>query len=363
MGISTFGLVCLDQHRLQTWAWQFVILSVVVAVADAITIQSCWRWLVISIYAWSAWSKFDEGFFVNHGLFLLDGIFKAIGFHKVTIFWSDSFVWKVTAAIPSFELLIALGLAWQRTRKLALAGSTIMHLGLLLALGPLGHGHKPGVLCWNLFFLAQNWMLFRQSPLASAASVCLESRSGNLTARLAVTAAIVWPAFAPFGYCDHWPAWAVYAARLERVTVLIPAEEQGKLSPEVRQHLGPQTLMGEWHPLRIDRWSLEILFAPIYPQDRFQIGVAIGLAKRFDLKQIRVEIEGPGLSGRKARPVQVFVGLESLNELANTFRCNAQPRLERFASSNIQNSEFSQIVNHALLIAEVPENRSREYPE
>jgi hypothetical protein len=337
MGISTFILVCVNQHRLQPWAWQFIILSVILASADDSTARSCWRWLVISIYAWSAWSKIDYSFFVGHGRFLLDGFCKATGFIQESEFWPTSVRNTAMIAIPAFELLIAFGLAWHRTRGFALIGSMIMHGALLLALGPFGHDHKPGVLIWNIFFLIQNWFLFRQpqmtQPLASVPPLSPVVRIGNSFARFAVLAAMFWPSLESFGLCDHWPAWAVYAARPERVTVFVHSEEftklfGGKGGDTLKLYLGPQTMPDDWYPFRIDRWSLDTVFAPIYPQDRFQIGVALGLAHKCKLDQIRVVIEGPANRWTGKRTTREYIGLQSLNRLAKTFRCNAQPRLD-----------------------------------
>jgi hypothetical protein len=331
LGMSTFVLVCIDQHRLQPWAWQFLILSVVLAAADGSTARSCWRWLIISIYAWSAWSKLDVGFFTAHGPFLMDGLCKSIGLSHGTQAWPAALRLGVAVAVPTFELGVAAGLAFRRTRKLALIGATILHGLLLLALGPLGHGHRPGVLVWNLFFLVQNGLLFwrRSSHTESDAPPIRVIRIGNLLARIAVMSAIVWPAFESLGLCDHWPAWAVYAAKPERITVFIHTEELPKVigvNESFEKYVQSQTTIDEWHPVRIDRWSLDAVYAPIYPQDRFQVGVALSLAQRFDLHLLRLSIEGPANRITGKRFVKEYIGLDSVNHLAKTYRCNALPR-------------------------------------
>lgn len=332
---ASFLLVCIDQHRLQPWTWQFIVLSVVVATAEDATARNGWRWLVISIYVWSAWSKWDHGFFVGHGRFLIDGFCKASRFISDTQAWPAPVLSITTIAIPMFELLIGLGLIWRRTRGLALVGSFIMHFMLLLALGPFGHGHKPGVLIWNLFFIAQNFLLFHPQPdslpPASRHPATRSTRNGNRLARFAVIAAIVWPSVESFGFCDHWPAWAVYAARPERVSVYIHAAELSKHQHDTRFDLlkhspGPQVAFDDWHTLRIDRWSLDALYVPIYPQARFQVGVAIDLARTFQFEQIRVVIEGPANRWTGKRSLREFSGSEALNRLARTFRFNAFPR-------------------------------------
>ncbi len=332
-GLSSLGLILIDQHRLQPWAWQFVILSFVFAVADATTAKSCWRWLVISIYAWSAWSKMDQGFVIGHGRFLLNGLFQSIGLMKGIETFTGPVRWGMAASIPIFEMLIAVGLCWQRTLLIALIGTSCMHVSLLLALGPFGHQHQPGVLIWNLFFLVQNWMLFRNTHAYSEPqfnSMICSNGIGNCFARLIVIFAILWPSLELFGLCDHWPAWAVYAAKPERVTVFVHSDELSKLPDNLRQYFHAHPIIDEWHLLRIDRWSLNTVYAPIYPQDRFQVGVALGIARRYDLHQIRVVIEGPANRWTGTRDVNQYIGIESVNKLADSYRCGAQPKIGQF---------------------------------
>ena len=160
VALCSLLLVFVDQHRLQPWAYQFLIVAVVLALSDGITAKANWRWIVVGIYAWSAWSKIDYGFCLRHGPFLLDGLLAAVGLTSGTRLWPASIRFLASAAVPAFELLIAVGLCFGRTRRIALWGATAMHLGLLLALGPLGHRHQPGVLVWNVFFVFQDWILF-----------------------------------------------------------------------------------------------------------------------------------------------------------------------------------------------------------
>ena len=281
----------------------------------------------------------DQGFCVGHGRFLLDGFCKAIGFIRGTEFWPEAVRWSVTAAIPVFELLIAFGLSWQRTRGGAVIGAAIMHIALLMALGPFGHGHRPGVLIWNVFFLVQNWWLFHRTGRVQHDVAGIPQSGvnpiGNSFSRLVVFAAMFWPSLESFELCDHWPAWAVYAAKPERVTVFVHATELAKLPVNLKQYLEDQQILDEWHPLRIDRWSLDTVYSPIYPQDRFQVGVALGLVSNLELNQIRVVIAGPANRWTGKRAVHEYIGLESVNTLADSFRCGARPRLKTFSTVTV----------------------------
>lgn len=81
------------------------------------------------------------------------------------------------------------------------------------------------------------------------------------------------PGLERLGFVDRWPAWAVYSARGERVTVTLSELGQGRLPKSATRVLAG----GE---LPLDRWSLEALDAPIYPQLRFQLAVVEWLRRR-----------------------------------------------------------------------------------
>jgi hypothetical protein len=315
-----------------------LIIAVVLAMADRMTATSLWRWLIIGIYAWSAWSKMDTEFCHSHGQFLLDGFARSIGIEKMFRDSSESFRANLACAIPIVEIVIAAGLTWHRTRLVALVGSIAMHIVLLMALGPFGHGHKPGVLVWNSFFIVQNWLLFRDRELNQFTNSTIDAESktvgrmarfriGNQLARLFLAICLLWPAVESMGWCDHWPAWAVYASRPERVTVLVHTDEIEKLSADLNSYISPRVPSDGWAQLRIDRWSLNAVLVPIYPQDRYQIGVALWVVNTFQLNTIRVVIESPAQRWNGTRITSEYVGTHQLEQLARRYRLNAIPRV------------------------------------
>lgn len=155
-------LVLLDQHRLQVWAYQFIIIAIVLGafagVASSEKAFALLRLLVIGIYFWSAISKFDHTFLHSLGPELLRGTLAAFG---VEPRWMRS---DVAAALslmfPLAELAVAGLLAVRRTRRFGLIASIGMHGLLLATLGPWGLDHSWGVLLWNIYFIGQNVLLF-----------------------------------------------------------------------------------------------------------------------------------------------------------------------------------------------------------
>jgi hypothetical protein len=339
--ISFALLFSFNQHRLQPWAYQFFILHAWLALANPGWMLTGWRWLTISIYIFSALSKLDYSFCTQHGPFLWDGFLHACGFADGTAHWPANVRFLAAAVMPTAELLAAGCLCFQRTQRWGLLLSLLMHLFLIVALGPWGHDHSAGVLLWNGFFIVQNWLLFsnpvqvlapRESrgalggPRGNSPDDSPGAKTFGVIAWLLLAIPLLAPLGEPLGYWDHWPSWAVYAARPEKTTVFVHEDDLELIPIELRTYLQPPAPLEPWHQFRLDRWSLDAAKVPISPQDRFQVGVALALAERCQLTTLRLTIDGPPNRWTGRRTQREFVGVAAVRDLAATYRLNALPR-------------------------------------
>ena len=299
------------------------------------------RVLTISIYFWSAVSKFDAGFYASHGQTLVEALFQSVSINAAG--WPASVKWWLAFSLPLAELFVAVGLCWPRTRRAALIAATALHVGLILALGPTGLGHRPGVLLWNIAFIGHDWLLFgaranssdtppslsrwfrafalRASALESSIAVVQrpENHRGKLGGVGCVSVilfACVWPITGRWGLCDHWLAWSVYSTRIERVGVTLTDEGVRRL-PESARRLAAD---GE---LWLDRWSLAALEVPVYPQLRFQFGVVEGLRQRCGTDNlVEVNVQRSQRDGGAFERLTV----EQFDERSRAFWINTRPR-------------------------------------
>ncbi len=308
-------LVLADQQRLQPWVYQLVVLEILLTGVSAAESIALARMLVASIYFFSAVSKLDRSFFDAGGGQIVDGLVRCFGLAGAL--GDDNRI--LFRGLVVSEMLVAVGLCWRRSRKLAWPASIVMHVLLIAALSPWGTQSKPAVLLWNLYFIVQNLILFGVAgePLASS----LENRllgamptgfgghaghakdmptqgRGHGTLRWVVRGlavfVILFPLTQPFGLCDVWPAWAVYATGPERLRIFVGPNDRDKFPESIRAHVQSPRFEDELCLVRIDRWSLDTCNAPLYPQNRFRLGVALAIADRSGLdKSIVVEIDGP----------------------------------------------------------------------
>ena len=304
------GLISLNQHRLQPWAYQFVIFALVMALAKPKHAIYSLRLIVVSIYIYSAVSKFDYQFVHTVGSQMLGTIAELVGLDLDD--WSATFRSGLVLGMPIGELLIGCGLLFPRTRKLAIRLAVVLHAVLLAVLLQLGH--SLGVICWNLYFICQAIVLFgfceTKKPTAnldSADSIRPRTRySFNTLTTVLVGFVLLFPLTQSFGICDHWVAWEVYSPRTSRAATVVPIKSDLPRSQD--------TLL----------WSEQTLFVPVYPQARFQLAVA--MADLQDYANYSIEFKGVANRWDGSRSTEIFTGRDQMQMRASKFWLNLKPR-------------------------------------
>lgn len=332
---SLSGLMLLDQHRCQPWAYQLVLVSLILAWSPHGLAIGLLRLMTISIYVHSAISKCDWSFCTGIGQSFLWKLQTLLTGREVAGIPGAGSLWPLL--FPIGELLIAIGLIWPRSRRWALWGAIGMHLLLLLILGPWGLKHSTGVLIWNLLFILLNLILFgrlRTDSVNQTADPAVVSFRTLLARRAAVclTAwAVVWPFGEPWGYCDLWPAWGLYAQHGERLAVFVADAALNQLPTLWQESAVPTQKNGNEmrvSVLRLQQVSLQQTWAPVYPQNRFSLGVALSLAR--DAHLVRDQISGtwytPANRWTGKHESTDLKNLEEIERAAAGCRWNAKPR-------------------------------------
>ena len=340
---GTLAMVLVDQQRLQPWAYQLVILAVLLAAARPAVAIAWARAFIVSFYVYSALTKLDYSFLHTLGQQFLAALAELV--HVSIDAWSERTRLNLAAVFPLGELIVALGLCFRRTRYLALAGAVLLH-GLLLAiLGPWGLDHKPGVLAWNSFFMVQNLILFGPWPRTVVGETDIGKMLGRETVsavnqrafaprvvQVAMLAVMVLPLLEPTTWFDMWPSWGLYATSAERVLLLVHRRERDSLPESFARFVEePAASDDAWLVVRLDRWALDALSAPIYPQSRTQLGVALAVIARYDLGS-RARVARLGLADRFTgeRETEIFAGWTQWEAAGDEYFLNNQPRMQTF---------------------------------
>jgi hypothetical protein len=325
-----------DQSRLQPWAYQFALAAVVLALAERREAIPLLRLLVISFYLHSALTKLDYSFLHTLGQQFLSALCEPLGMAPAD--WSERTREYAAAVFPIGELFVAIGLCFGRTRPAALVCAVLLHLLLLLILGPWGLQHRNGVLIWNLYFIVQDILLFSSNRLWSDALPAeIQVASPGTSAWFAGTAigaAVMLPFLATSTWFDIWPSWGLYASCAERVHLIVHRATLEQLPEELHRFVeSPVDADDPWLRVRVDRWALEVLGAPIYPQNRSQLGVAEALIVRYGLMH-RARVVRMSLADRFTgeREYQIFTGPAEIAAHRSDYFFNSRPNQLAFAA-------------------------------
>jgi hypothetical protein len=341
---SLLVFFCLDQHRFQPWAYQLWLYSAIWISCGVRLRLNLLKWLTVSIYFYSALGKLDFEFLHSVGFQMLRVLFRLVGQDVGTIPLSMQLA--MVATFPCVELAVAIGLTRRKSRRMAGFFAIGLHLILIVVLGPIGLGHRLGVLIWNALFAVQAYYLFvvpsvalpHQSDVRQSDAPNLSSwrnRSMELVCRVMIAVVVFMPLTERFGLWDHWPSWALYAPHSSRVQVDVAAGSISRLPRELVALLLEKPndeAYGDldWVSVPIDAWSLQTLDAPIYPQARFQLGVARHIANEVDADfQVRVTILGSAdrFTGHRQRKT-----LDTAFEIAEAsiadYWLNSKPRVQ-----------------------------------
>lgn len=322
--LSLALLLVLDQLRWQPWAlqaWLFIALIILAQPPQALR----WlQWLTIGIYFHSSIAKLDYEFATTLGQQLLATLLDLVGV-RLAVIPEDVRV-RLAFLFPLAELAVAALLCFRMTARVGAIAAVVMHLATIAMLGPWGLGHQWGVLVWNLWLAVQTpvlfWPLFSAEAQQNAPAA--KSKLGHRVAAALVVAAILLPFATRWGWWDTWPSWGLYAPGAERATVWVHELAVARLPPNLRHHVrGEET----WRQLRVDRWALSELRAPLYPQNRVRLAVAEAIANAYQLGDlIRVELESPASRSTGERESRLLEDRREIQAQLDTYWINATPR-------------------------------------
>lgn len=325
-------LTLLDQHRFQPWVYlaivQLIIMSAT-ALYNKLPMRLI-RLVMCSIYIYSAISKFDHSFFQHLGMRFVDTFLDQIGMnpHLMTPAKKQWLIWL----IPIGELLVGAGLTFPLTRRFAVGPAVVLHATLIIILGPWGLGHHLGVLIWNALFAAQVLIVFGWTPAIDnedeVSDHSLVQWFAALTACICISMPIVEIADGPV---DHWPAWSLYSDRTDKVELFLASKDSDRLPPNLLRHLGPPIPFQPWRKFYLEAWSLAETRAPIYPEDRFQLGVAKAIAERFGLADddtsMKIILHDSPDRETGQRESTTLIGRQAIDDATSGFGLNTTARI------------------------------------
>lgn len=306
---AVFALLCAvaNQHCLQAWHWLFLIVMSFAAALNARAFLASIALVLASVYLCSGLSRITLSSQPNATEMIVQSLMKFILPAQVAgdLRWISIFSIAATCG----EIFAGILLLSRRTQRSGLIMAVLMHLSLMLALGPLGLNHHWGVILWNTFFLCLMPLAFLRKPQASGMRLT-EAWPGLCLLAFSLSGLV--------GIADNWPSWQLYSSRPETWELWLETSAADQLPPTLKPYLSTGTITGDWAVLKLDRWSLAATGAPIYPEDRFLCAVIEDVIRPMKQPVFRVLIDEPELAWwkRRTRELNSVEGLEQERQQA-----------------------------------------------
>ena len=293
-------LAALDQSRWQPWVLQYAVMFGALLILPwnrplqwtaretAGALDAC-RVFMAWTYFYSGLQKLGYGFvIVLAGM--LEPVFKRL--HLNTAWLTLHFLLPTALLLGLVECASGAMLVFRRTRLVAVVCMILMHLSLLLWLGPLGLHWNYAVLPWNLAMIVLLLLLFRpRSPWDLKAL----RRSHPYAKAVAVVFGVL-PLLTLIGVWDSYLGFSLYSGNVKIATIHVPPTQIPELPELVRRYTQPDGL------IQIDRWCEAELGAALYPETRIFVSVGRQVANWLSPGSVVrvIEVDRPSrLTGRR----------------------------------------------------------------
>ena len=287
-------LVLFDINRLQPWFFQYLLMFGALSMVDISSPESprskeivgACAFIVIATYVWSGAQKANLTF-ATHVFPSLVQPLGDVWRQRLQPFWF---------AVPALETLVGVLLISRRTRSWGLTGAVVMHVCILLMLGPFGQRLNPIVWPWNVSMAAMAIVLLYRNdqPL-------LRDASSTPYGKVLIVLLGLMPALSIAGYWERPLSASLYSGRLPDAWIYLTDRGVMRL-PDRYTSDNPALVRETPERFRLDiiRWAESAMNVPPYPAPR----VYRDLLKRLEEEGVpRADImllvrDDPGLTGK-----------------------------------------------------------------
>ncbi|WP_295673974.1 hypothetical protein [uncultured Mucilaginibacter sp.] len=251
----------LDQNRIQPWdyLYMFTLFIFIVNAGNQKLATIAFAFILASTYFYSGLGKLNEGFLQTIWSKMILHLFLRIP-TKTT---QQGLLFYAGLCAGFFELTAGLGLLFIRTRKISAGLLILMHLFILIFLGPFGLRYNRIVWPWNIAMILYLYLIFLKSEKTDLPFIYLLSGRNVLVL-------ICWgilPALNMAGYWDNYLSSAMYSGKLPQM--LICVKDTSKC-PGLRRFYRPdyRHLCNGCNTIDLGYWALSETNVAPYPEIR-----------------------------------------------------------------------------------------------
>lgn len=258
--------LCLDdQNRLQPWFYNYVLILLVLLFYkyrvdepnNYTTVFISLQLLVALIYIYSGIQKINSSFLNDSYNWMISPLENVFSERQMKLFF------KLGHAVPYLEMAVGIGLLFKSLRYIVIPLVIIMHVFILLMLGPIGKSFNYVVWPWNLTMIVLNLLLFANVPQERFFDVSILFK--GVTFYIVITLMGIFPIFSLNNKYDSYLSSSLYSANTHKCKLILSDNAYRSLPFYIRHYV---TQGENNNVLHVKYWALDELHAPCVPEYR-----------------------------------------------------------------------------------------------
>ena len=254
-----------DQNRLQPWFFNYAFILLILQFYrqrmdqpnNFISVFICLQLLVALIYIFSGIQKLNAFFTEDTFVWMVEPLKNILNAKQMGL------LYKFGKLVPYIELLTGIGLLFRPLRFIALPLVILMHVFILLMLGPIGRSFNYVIWPWNLVMIALCLLLYSNVKQERFFDVSFLFK--HLSFYLVVLVMLVLPVFSLINKYDSYLSSSLYSGNTHGCKLILSDQAYRKLPLYLRAFTVKNS---DYNQLYIKQWAMTELNTPCVPEQR-----------------------------------------------------------------------------------------------
>ncbi len=259
-----------DQNRLQPWFYNYILILFVLLfykqrvdesnnyTSIFITLQV----LVALVYIFSGLQKFNSFFIEDTLKWVISPLENHFSNRQINLFL------KIGQSFPYLECFIGIGLLIKPIRYLAVPLVILMHLLILIFIGPFGNNYNPVVWPWNIVMIILNLLLFANIEQERFFDISILFK--GVYFYIVITLMLIFPIFSFNNKYDSYLSSSLYSGNTHNCVLILSDNAYNKLPYYIKNFA---TKNADYNQLNIKKWAITELNTPCVPEYRIFVTV------------------------------------------------------------------------------------------
>lgn len=254
-----------DQNRLQPWFYNYTLILFILLFYkyrvdepnNYTTVFISLQLLVTLIYIFSGIQKLNASFVPDTFKWMISSFDTLLSTRQLNL------VTKFGNVVPYFELIIGVGLLIKPLRFIIIPLVILMHLFILIMLGPMGKDYNMIIWPWNIIMIVLVLLLFANVKQERFFDIAILFK--GLSFYIVITLMLIFPLFSLKNQYDSYFSSSLFSSNLNDCQLILSNKAYNKLPYYIRSFVIKND---NQNVLYIKKWAINELHVPCVPEYR-----------------------------------------------------------------------------------------------